>query len=291
MVVNKRLKIAVTPNLSKSNARQHTAAIVQKLRRFGAEVNMFDTLKADFPGLGIAFHSDFSRMIEECDVLLAVGGDGTIIHAAKHAAAANKPVLGVNVGRLGFVAGLETNELDKFQDLVNGNYRLEERMMLEVSFKSEKRKKLYYALNDAVVSRGSMSRILDFEVSLNDNNICDYRADGLIVSTPTGSTAYSLSAGGPVVDPSMKCIILTPICPHSLFTRPVVFGGGSRLGIQATSHYESEIFLTLDGEISMKISDKECIEIRKSRLAVKLVDLKRKNFYEVVNEKLSERRT
>ena len=285
------MKIAVTPNLTKTNARQHTAAIVQKLRLFGAEINMYDALKADFPDSEVAFHSDFSRMVRESDILLAVGGDGTIIHAAKHAAVANKPVLGVNVGRLGFVAGLEMNELDKFQDLVNGNYRLEERMMLEISLKSQKRKKPYYALNDAVVSRGSMSRILDFKVSFNDNNICEYRADGLIASTPTGSTAYSLSAGGPVVDPSMKCIILTPICPHSLFTRPVVFGGGSKLGIQATSHYESEIFLTLDGEISLKISDKECIEIRKSRLTVKLVDLKHKNFYEVVNEKLSERRT
>jgi len=239
----------------------------------------------------IDFYEDFYKMIEACDTIIAVGGDGTIIHSAKHAAVANKPILGINVGRLGFVAGLEMNELDYLKDLVDGNYTVENRMMLSISFVQNGKSKSYYALNDAVIARGSLSRIVDFKVSFNENNVCDYRADGLIIATPTGSTAYSLSAGGPVIDPSMQCIILTPICPHSLFTRSVVFGPESRLSVLSKSNYDSEIFLTVDGETSIQIQNGESITFCSSKLVAKLIKLKHKNFYEVVNEKLAERRT
>ena len=284
------MKTAILPNLTKENAQQATEAVIRQLRDIGAQVFMDRAMRDAFGTSGVSFCDDFTRMIDGCDIVIAVGGDGTIIHAAKHAASAGKPILGINAGRLGFVAGLEADELAQLKNLPGGNYRIEERMMLEASLKSDRYKTPHYALNDAVVSRGPRTKILDFKVSYNDQDICDYRADGLIVATPTGSTAYSLSAGGPVIDPSMQCIILTPICPHSLVTRPVVFGEASRLRIQTTSHYHDDIFLTLDGESFLKIPDGECIEFKKSRLSVQMVNLKQRTFYEVVNEKLSERR-
>ena len=226
----------------------------------------------------------------DCDVVIPVGGDGTIIHAARQAAEKGKPVLGINVGRLGYVAGLEVDELDRLRDLVQGNYSIENRMMLTISLVREGKRVFYRALNDIVIARGSLSRILDFSVSLNGNNICSYRADGLIFSTPTGSTAYSLAAGGPVIDPSMQCILLTPICPHALFTRTVVFNPDASLSVHARPNTDSEIFLTVDGENSVQIQPGEMMSVRRSSLSVGLIQLKKRDFYEVVTEKLAGRR-
>jgi NAD+ kinase len=285
------LKIAILPNLSKRNAQYHTIRLIQKLRSLDAQVYMRSELENVFENCGALFFDHFEKMIEACDAIIAVGGDGTIIHCARHAAAAGKPLLGVNVGRLGFVAGLETNEFDKLDALVNGGYILEERMMLEVRLEKDGVGKTYTALNDAVIARGTLSQILDMKVRFNDTKVCDYRADGLIVATPTGSTAYSLSAGGPVVDPRMSCILLSPICPHSLLTRSVVFAPDARLSVQAHSSYGGEIFLTVDGETSIKIpDDSQKIEFYRSPKSVKIIKLKNNNFYEIVNDKLGERR-
>ena len=220
--------------------------------------------------------------------LFAVGGDGTIIQVAKGAAQYGKAVLGINVGRLGFVATLERHELDQLEKLVQGAYTVEKRMMLDVSIGGEERH--YSVLNDAVLSRGTYSHILDLEVLLNNESICNYRADGLIVSTPTGSTAYFLSAGGPVVDPSLDCIGLVPICPHSLFTRPVVFGGEATLCARAHCGSEEEILLSLDGETILPIHSAVPVTIRRSPLTAGIIRLNHKNFYQVVNDKLAERR-
>jgi len=284
------LKIVIMPNLSKHNAQFHTIRVIDKLHEFGAEVFIKSSFKDNFRDCGVGFYDDFDQMVQSCDVIIAVGGDGTIIHCARHAAAAEKPILGINVGRLGFVASLETDELDKLKNLVDGDYVIENRMMLEVRLEANGKTDTYCALNDAVLARGSLSRILDLKVNFNDTNVCDYRADGLIVATPTGSTAYSLSAGGPVIDPSINCILLSPICPHSLLMRSVVFGPDARLSVQASSNYDSEIFLTIDGETSIKILDHQNIEFCRSSQTVRIIKLKDDNFYETVNEKLAEGR-
>ena len=200
-------------------------------------------------------------------------------------------MLGINVGRLGFVAGLEVGELDRLQDLVRGEYTVDERMMLNITLVREGKKVFYRALNDIVIARGALSRILDFSVSSSENTICSYRADGLIFSTPTGSTAYSLAAGGPVIDPSLQCIVLTPICPHALFTRTVVFHPDTVLNVHARPNTDSEIFLTVDGEASVQIQPGEMMTVRRSHRTVGLIQLKKRDFYEVVNEKLAGRRS
>ena len=163
-------------------------------------------------------------------------------------------------------------------------------MMLDVSVKQKEGIRNFYALNDAVMARGALSRIIDWTVSFRGTEVCKYRSDGLIIATPTGSTAYSLSAGGPVIDPNMQCAVLTPICPHSLLTRPVVFGPDFDLKIKADSSGESEIYLTLDGETSIQIHDGEEIRATRSEMKIELINLKKRHFYEVVNEKMTGRR-
>lgn len=282
------MNIVLLPNLTKQDAALHTGRIAEKLLDLQTSVWMHMPLKREFHQYPIRFWGDFDEMISQCDAVIAIGGDGTIIHAAKHAAQAQKPILGINVGRLGFVAGLETDELELLELLVSGKYTVDNRMMISATVGKADGDVTYQALNEAVISRGSLSRILDFQVSLNEDTICRYRADGLILSTPTGSTAYSLSAGGPVVDPSMECMILTPICPHSLLTRPVVFNANSLISAKADSG--GEIYLTLDGATSIRIESGEQVYFSKSRLSVQLIQLHHKGFYQVVNEKLTERR-
>lgn len=284
------MKAAILPNLTKRDAKMRTTIIANRLTQLGAQVMMHTEMKPYFEGAGILFYNDMEDLMIDCDVVIPVGGDGTIIHAARQAAEKGKPVLGINVGRLGYVAGLEVDELDRLRDLVQGNYSIENRMMLTISLVREGKRVFYRALNDIVIARGSLSRILDFSVSLNGNNICSYRADGLIFSTPTGSTAYSLAAGGPVIDPSMQCILLTPICPHALFTRTVVFNPDASLSVHARPNTDSEIFLTVDGENSVQIQPGEMMSVRRSSLSVGLIQLKKRDFYEVVTEKLAGRR-
>ena len=279
---------AVVPNLDKLETERCTRTLIAKMDALGAPVLMQKEMRAVFEEPRVRFVDSEEELYRQGVVLIAVGGDGTIIQVAKGAAQYGKAVLGINVGRLGFVATLERHELDQLEKLVQGAYTVEKRMMLDVSIGGEERH--YSVLNDAVLSRGTYSHILDLEVLLNNESICNYRADGLIVSTPTGSTAYFLSAGGPVVDPSLDCIGLVPICPHSLFTRPVVFGGEATLCARAHCGSEEEILLSLDGETILPIHSAVPVTIRRSPLTAGIIRLNHKNFYQVVNDKLAERR-
>ena len=286
------MKALLLPNLTKQDALLHTGRVAHRLAELGVSCVMPEQYCSVCGAFPVRFCRSSEEGLTDCDIVIAVGGDGTIIHSAKEAAAFGKPVLGVNVGRLGFVAGLETDELDRLERLIAGDYIVDERMMLEVTLYREGQELSYYALNDAVLARGALSKILDFRVLLNESNVGDYRADGLIVSTPTGSTAYSLSAGGPVIDPALRCLLLSPICPHSLFTRPVVFGENSLLQIQAGSSEQGvNCYLTVDGQISVPLENNEAVRCRAAKRKARLLKLKDTNFYDVVNYKLAERRS
>ena len=284
------MKIALMPNLSKQNAHTYTVRIIKRLLELQCEIFLYAKYRDYFDIQAIHFYEDFSDMVRECDAVITIGGDGTIIHAAKHAAAAAKPILGINLGRIGFVAGLEIDELDKLKYLISGDYKVENRMLLKVTVHTGAEEREIYALNDAVVSRGSLSRMVDLSVSYTGSKVTQYRADGLIVSTPTGSTAYSLSAGGPVIEPEMRCMVLTPICAHSLFSRSVIFGPDEKLSISAsTRDGEGNAYLTVDGETSVLLRERDVIDILPAAHSVRLIKLKNKGFYEILNEKLSER--
>lgn len=255
------------------------------LRSFGAT-----SLLAE-PRQDCGLHCDLTlpeeRLLAECDLAIAIGGDGTILHTAKRAAAYDKPVLGLNTGRLGFMAGLEHDELPLLQKLFTGEYETESRMLLSVRVGDSQER---YCLNDAVIARGALSTLMEIRVRDDAGDVLEYRADGLILATPTGSTAYSVSAGGPVLDPAVECILATPICPHSLFSRSVVFHSSTKLSVTTAFRQEGETYLTLDGEDSLLLPPGQWVHVCKATdRTVRLIRLKPGSFYKVLQKKMIDR--
>lgn len=282
-------RIALIPNLTKNGAYEESLKAIRLLKSFGGKILMTADLSEKYFDNDIAFFESHEVLIQKCDAVVTIGGDGTIIHAAKHAANFEKPLLGINMGRLGFVAELEPNELPMLERLFSGDYNVEKRQMLKVTLKSKSGSKSFFALNDAVISRGSMTKIIDLDVWLKKSYICHYRADGLIVSTPTGSSAYALSAGGPVIEPSMSCILMTPICSHSLFSRPVLFNPSSEILVNAASREDTDLTLTIDGETTIPITADDTVVITTAEIYAELIVLKDKTFYRVLSDKFTER--
>ena len=206
------MKIAIAPNPVKKQAPSLAEEAARLLVASGCETVSISGMYGEGSQRGEA-----AKLLRDCDVLLAVGGDGTIISAAKLAAELNIPLLGLNAGKLGFTAGLEPGQLHLLPKLIKGRWHEERRMMLEVSLYSEEDQRRFYALNDAVVS-AELAKIVEYRMAIGGNSSYLYRADGFLVATPTGSTAYSLSAGGPVVEPTLDCMIYTPICPPVSYT-------------------------------------------------------------------------
>ena len=229
-------------------------------------------------------------LYSESDLIIVLGGDGTILESARRAASKGTPILGVNLGRLGFMAELELGELDLLDQLFTGNYKLENRAMLRVELLSAQKelRSFCYALNDAVISNGSVSRIIDMELSENGTFVTNYRADGLIIATPTGSTAYSMSAGGAIVDPSVSCMCVTPICPHSFGARPLIFSDASVLEVRNTSVREKMLYLTVDGRMNFELYRNQTVRITKSKLTASLIRFKDGGFYPKLCRKMQE---
>lgn len=284
-------KIAVIPNLTKKGAYHTSLDVIKRLHDLKMTVLLPEELKESYQNSEIVFCRTQEELFDRCDMALTIGGDGTIIHAALYAAPRKKPLLGINMGRLGFVAELEANELDMLSRLSDGDYTIEKRMMLRVLHRSSSGVFEYFAMNDAVISRGSLSRLIDIDVFLAEERgyICHYRADGLIISTPTGSSAYSLAAGGPVVEPTMKCILMTPVCSHSLFARPVVFSHYSELSVSASCDDDTEVFLTVDGIKTVTLAHDDTLLISEAAVDTEFIKLKDKSFYRVLNDKFTEK--
>lgn len=283
------MKTAVVVNLSKEEAISCAGEISLLMLRNNAEVYMLKECMPVFKGYQISFADTIEQLFDCCDIAVTVGGDGTIIHAAKYAARFNKPLIGVNVGRLGFAADVEVDEIDKLTKILDGNYSVEKRTLLDVEVIKKDSSKHYLAVNDAVIARGQLSKIVDLQLSLDGEEISKYRADGLLFSTPTGSTAYSLSAGGPILAPQMECILMTPVCPHSLFSRSVLFDGNSELSVSVKIPSECCCVLTIDGEKNVDILAEDKVIIKKSELKLELASIHKRNFYRKLNEKLKER--
>lgn len=286
------MKLALVVNDKKTEAVKCAARIIRMFSEEGVSVGMnnsnMKTMEKSDPEIAASVFcfENHSMLAQWCDFAVTVGGDGTIIHMAKHAALAGKPIVGVNVGRVGFAAELETYEISELKKIILSDYNTEKRMLLEICVKKGDKEKTFIAVNDAVISREGLSRIIDMEVSLNDESFCRYRGDGVLFSTPTGSTAYSLSAGGPIVDPKMSCIIMTPLCPYSLFSRSVVLSDRAQLSVKVHSPDNSTGFLTIDGQESEEILDDDTITVKCSQLYLTMIHLKDKNFYRLLKEKL-----
>lgn len=225
----------------------------------------------------------------ESNILIVLGGDGTILEAARRAAQRGTPILGVNLGRLGYMAELELNELDMLSRLFTGDYTLETRSMLRVELMAGGELKSFcYALNDAVISNGSVSRMIDLELSEGGVPVTTYRADGLIIATPTGSTAYSMSAGGAIVDPRVSCFCATPICPHSFIARPIIFSDESVLEVRNICAREKMLYLTVDGRMNFELYRNQIVRVTKSSMQTQLIRLKTCGFYRKLRQKMSD---
>lgn len=224
---------------------------------------------------------------KDLDCLLVLGGDGTLLSAARRISYSNIPILGVNLGGFGFLTEVSFNEA-KFaiERFFSNDYYLEERMMLEA--KVERREKPvaeFVALNDMVVAKNIFARLGRFQTFINNEFIATYPADGLIISTPTGSTAYSLSAGGPIVNPKINILILTPICPHTLYARPLIISGEESFQIKILGHPQ-EIMLTIDGQEGFQLDAEDKVIVRKADCVTRLIRIKKTSFYQKLRSKL-----
>ncbi len=231
---------------------------------------------------------ELAKEIDGAYMAITFGGDGTILHCARAVAGSGLPILGVNMGNKGFMAELESNELYYLSLAIEGHFSIENRMMLDVTvIRDGQRKYSDFALNDVVV--GGIARVIDISLFGDGRNIMDFSGDGLIVSTPTGSTAYSMAAGGPIVEPDAENIIITPICPHVLWAKPYVLAPKRVVTVDMSKLGEKSAYLSSDGNESLPLLPGDIIEVKKSGIITKLVRLTDRSFYEKVSKKLGEK--
>lgn len=234
-----------------------------------------------------------------CNLLIVLGGDGTILKVASKASVCDIPIIGINLGRIGFMSGIEADETDLFENLFSGNYKTEKRMMIDVEIikaggDNNINNIIEYAgsaLNDAVITNGGATpKLIELDLMCDNIKITHYRADGVIIATPTGSTAYSMSAGGPVIDPNTECFCVTPVCPHSFINRPIIFSHGSVLEMKNKNadNANYDIYLTIDGQTNIKLGENDTVRIKKSGFTTKLIAIKKHGFFDVIRKKISE---
>ncbi len=230
-------------------------------------------------------NSDCVDFYKQYKKIVVVGGDGTIIKVSKTASLCEIPVIGINAGRIGYLASIDSDKLNVIQNIVTGDYSLEKRIMLTASiFKNGHLINECECLNDFVISKSSVATMLDIEVTV-DKDIIKYRADGFITATPTGSTAYSLSAGGPVVDPSVDCMVLTPVCPHTLMSRSVVVGTSTDLSVKVSNTDDLKIVLSSDGRAVCELDDTCVVKIKKSHNFAYFIKINDLSVYKIFSEK------
>ncbi|MBQ2830657.1 MAG: NAD(+)/NADH kinase [Oscillospiraceae bacterium] len=235
-------------------------------------------------GLSVA---PLQQELREAEMLIAFGGDGTILHLAKNTAVRDVPILGVNLGSLGFMAELEQNELVRLRELRDGKFTTEERMMLDISVVREGR--VIYsnaALNEAVVTKGAVSRIIRLSILTEQGRLLDVSGDGVIVATPTGSTGYSLSAGGPVVEPTAENIIISPICAHSIHANSYVLSSKRSVTVRTGSTGRKQVYLSVDGGRAFLLRSGDEVMVVKSQHVTRLIRLSNKNFCDILAKKM-----
>lgn len=283
------MKAVLTPNPYRDRNFKLVEQAVSILRDAGVETRIclpFDVDKSFELPKDFKLH-DLHREIRNADVLICFGGDGTILHSSKIATKHHVPILGVNVGTMGFMAELEAGELAQLAKLPKGEFTLEKRMMLHVTVENEG-KELFneIALNDAAITKGAIARVIQVSVECDGVEASSFSGDGVIVSTPTGSTAYSMSAGGPIVEPSAQNIIITPICAHAVNTKGIVTAPYRTISVRLGKLGRRNAFLSVDGGRAFRLSLGDVVTVRKAEQETSLVRLKQTSFYEILNNKI-----
>ncbi len=277
---------SILPNMTRQGTEALTKKIISKLKSLGSECVLPKEYSHIFENVEFA---DDIHTVDYCDAVIAVGGDATIIHAAKNAVRINKPVLGINSGRLAFMAGLEEHELNLLDRLINGDYNLDCRLILKARImKGDKELSCDYCVNDVYVSSGSGPRMEAINVFLGEKLIDSYLCDGMLVATPTGSTAYSLSAGGSVVDPELESILLTPVCSHSLFDRPLILRPDAVLTVSSLS--DKPLRVSLDGQDFTLLEPGCRAVVERAEEKARFIRIKSDNFIDILSTKLSNRK-
>lgn len=286
------MKIAILPNPYCDKQFRCAKNVYTILQENGAEVSMClpfgITLENDPPEWMTL--EDRETALSGADVMICLGGDGTILHAAKVSLERNLPILGINIGTLGFMAELEAGDLTLLANLCRGDYRLETRMLLDVTVLSGGKPVFSdFGLNDAVISKGAISRELHVTARSNGTDLLSYSGDGIIVSTPTGSTAYSFSAGGPIVEPTTQSIILTPICAHAQNANSMVLDPSREIAIYADKSGRRNAFLSVDGGRGYRLDSGDIVKICRADKSIELVRLNHRNFFETIHKKFYNR--
>ena len=280
--------IILTPNPYRDKNFQTVRDAAEILKAAGANVKLCLPFEVD-RSYELPRDLRFSRLDRElnnADGVICFGGDGTILHMAKTATRRNLPILGVNIGTMGFMAELESSELDKLAKLVTGDFTLDRRMMLDVTVQRD-RDIIFHdiCLNDVVITKGAVARIVHLSVQCDNVQAMECSGDGVIISTPTGSTAYNISAGGPIVEPEARNIIITPICSHDVGTRCIVTSDKRVITTHIVRNARRNAFLSVDGGKSLRLNMGDETIVKKSNLETKLIRLKDRSFFDVVNTK------
>lgn len=280
--------VILTPNPYRDKNFQTVRTALQILKNAGIPTRLCLPFEVD-RSYDLPRDLRFSRLDRElgnAEMVICFGGDGTILHMAKAATRRGVPILGVNIGTMGFMAELESTELDKLAQLAKGNYTLESRMMLDVTVQRGQDILFHdIGLNDVVVTKGTVARIVHLEVKCDGVTAMESGGDGVVVATPTGSTAYSFSAGGPIVEPEAKNMIITPICPHDVASRCIVASDQRVVTVEMVRNVRRNAYLSVDGGKALRLNMGDVVTIKKSGLETRLVRLQQRSFYDVVGAK------
>lgn len=279
-------RIALLANPEKVTARTLVRRVARQIERHG-KVLVSDGPTARLADLNVPTYPDIASAAAEADLVLVFGGDGTVLGVARAMNGLATPILGVNVGGLGFLTAVGSSQItEMLPDIFANKFEIEQRSLIEARAESSGEVVEQLALNDFVVSRGATSRLIDLHVTVNDEVLTDYRCDGLIVSSPTGSTAYSLAAGGAIISPDAPVLNITPICPHTLSNRSVIVSADSVVRVTVLTH-KLEIFLTADGQVQMPLYAGDTVTVRRSKKEVRLARLPDSSFFTTLRQKLN----
>lgn len=276
---------ALYPNFQKKNALKCARETCDVLDASGIDVCVSEDFRGDFSDKPFVKFEDIRQSVRTADFVIAIGGDGTILRCSKLLMGTDTKLLGINTGTLGFMAGLEADQLDRLKLLKTGEYEISDRMTLDVVCTENGKKVTYTALNEVSARSGSF-RICDFDVYSDSYLVGKYRADGVLFSTPSGSTAYALSAGGPVIEPDLECIEMTQICPHSLFSRATLFSSCRKLRLTSRTRSGEYMVISVDGELHIQLEKDKSIEIHRGRNNIRFINLIGNSFHESLCRKL-----
>ena len=273
--------------LSEPAVAEPALQVLGHLRKHGVQV-LVSARSGRAEQFADATRVDEAELAARVDLVVAVGGDGTLLHAARHVAPRNVPLLGINRGRLGFLTDISPEHLlDAIDAILAGDYLAERRLMLTARLGDGGRTQAMVALNDVVVQKGETGRIVDLVTTVDGSYVNTHRGDGLIVATPTGSTAYALSCGGPIIQPNVEALVMVPICPHTLSDRPLVLKSSSTIEVRVESSAESGAHVVCDGEELGRAHDGENLTIRLAEQHVTLLHPRDYNYYELLRSKLN----